>query len=1382
MVALFLSNFASYANELPVQPNTEYRLPAETIELRGFTFHNPAQESNITEFDQARHIEEFVRKIEPNKITTQKVNIRPDVSDIILFDTLSSQNAAFKDLIERIKKLHEERRVAFIHIVGHTDNQVIRGNAQDKFKDNWVLSEARARLIAGALEEGQLGIPMSVEGKADTEPVADNATVEGRALNRRADIYVYFDRSIVIEENQKQRKTLLSELTCDYKTDPNYQGDEAMKVTLDGKPFGSDNPQVAKEALDNNKPNHVDFQRCTDVALEKAKIQVHFDPKKNQKRLNLLRDDNFISLTEKNNFGVYSNYFYFLDKAELRLSKSLNANDAFEIYPFKKLDSQFENQELTFKDLTEGSVVYATLRVYDSSGRFDDSEPVLLKVSAEPRDSEKVSFYRGWGESSLRISSIKTPGGTLWVNGKDVPADYNVYVMKNLIPVGVNQRFIEEQILPSGKNYGVQVALKDAEDKTAMLFQRDLHLPQEDWFVIGIADATLGYNIADQKAKVITQDTHHYSDKIYLDARTAFYLKGKVKGEYLLTAAADTREGAIDDIFNNFLDKDPRELLRRLDPDEYYPVYGDDSTMVEDAPTSGKFYVKLEKDKSFLMWGNYKISWSDTELARVNRGYYGSLLRIDEGQNKWGDSKTRLDILAADPGTVAGLDQFRGGSSEYSLRNRDLSLGSEQVYVEVRDTASGRVLKRNKLRFGEDYQVNYIQGIISLNEILPSVSDQSNLVQAGSFIGHPVYLVVSYEFVPGFLDPNVWNFGGRGSQWIGDHFQVGATARKESGSGSEEELYAGDAKIKFSPNSEIRAELAQSRGVGITENTSLDGGYNFNQNLPLTASTKASQAYLVEADLSLFSVAERDVLASGYYQHREANFSGQGQLTPRERLDTGAKLELPLSSWIKLNTQYDHSKEVDWIESTQTEVSALVDLTSSVYAEVGARQDSQRDLSSSLSSTTLVGVEFGERTDGAAKLGYRHNQTFNIFAKGQQTLERDNTRSRNNRYGGGMEVQATKDLKLKGEASDGDGGVAGLASMGYNITPQSQVYSGYVTEADRSDSGFRTRSGVRTSEWVSGVKSQFNQKASANYENKYLHGDRPSGLTHVFGVEYKPWEEWRFRSRVEFGNLESPDKTQTNDRKSYSLGADYTTPKTSIGSDFEARFDKVTTSTTSDDRKTYVSKTKFSSRLDEQWRILAKLNFSLSESSRGDYYDGNYKEGVLGTAYRPIKNDRWNFLFKYRYYELLPSSGQVDSDGNVPEFQQRDHILSADSIWDMSKRWSLGLKYAIDFSSLKNNRTSSGEWFDVQKHLGIFRLDYHVLREWDLMGEARALVLTQQDQTQVKSGALVGIYRILGSQDRLRLGVGYNFTSFTDDLTDNDYDAQGVFINMIGVF
>jgi hypothetical protein len=43
---------------------------------------------------------------------------------------------------------------------------------------------------------------------------------------------------------------------------------------------------------------------------------------------------------------------------------------------------------------------------------------------------------------------------------------------------------------------------------------------------------------------------------------------------------------------------------------------------------------------------------------------------------------------------------------------------------------------------------------------------------------------------------------------------------------------------------------------------------------------------------------------------------------------------------------------------------------------------------------------------------------------------------------------------------------------------------------------------------------------------------------------------------------------------------------------------------------------------------------------------------------------------------------------------------------------------------------------------------------------------------------LLAIYRHLGNH--IKVGVGYNFSDFSDDLTQLDYKHQGLFINLIG--
>jgi len=76
-----------------------------------------------------------------------------------------------------------------ILVAGHTDNIPIRTG---RFRSNWELSSARAVTVLHALlRNPRLDQKrVVVEGFADTRPVADNATPQGRAKNRRVELII----------------------------------------------------------------------------------------------------------------------------------------------------------------------------------------------------------------------------------------------------------------------------------------------------------------------------------------------------------------------------------------------------------------------------------------------------------------------------------------------------------------------------------------------------------------------------------------------------------------------------------------------------------------------------------------------------------------------------------------------------------------------------------------------------------------------------------------------------------------------------------------------------------------------------------------------------------------------------------------------------------------------------------------------------------------------------------------------------------------------------------------------------------------------------------------------------------------------------------------
>ena len=187
-----------------------------------------------------------------------------------------------------------------------------------------------------------------------------------------------------------------------------------------------------------------------------------------------------------------------------------------------------------------------------------------------------------------------------------------------------------------------------------------------------------------------------------MDGRLAFYVNGKFSDDWRLTASADTREGPLEDLFSNFLDKSPDSLFRRIDPDNHYPTFGDDGVVDETAPTLGKLYLKLSQGENYGLWGNFKVGYMDNELAQVDRGLYGANAHYgSEATTSFGERRIALDGFAAEPGTMPSYDEFRGtGGSLYYLRHQDILAGSERVRIELRDKDSGIVTGVVNLRPG----------------------------------------------------------------------------------------------------------------------------------------------------------------------------------------------------------------------------------------------------------------------------------------------------------------------------------------------------------------------------------------------------------------------------------------------------------------------------------------------------------------------------------------------------------------------------------------------------------------------------------------------------------------------------------------------------------
>jgi len=95
------------------------------------------------------------------------------------------------DILERMR----DRINVRLHLVGHADNRPLGPRLKAIYGDNQGLSRERAGQVAEYFQDS-LTLPpeaISFGWAGDTQPVASNATPEGRALNRRVEVEVWYD-------------------------------------------------------------------------------------------------------------------------------------------------------------------------------------------------------------------------------------------------------------------------------------------------------------------------------------------------------------------------------------------------------------------------------------------------------------------------------------------------------------------------------------------------------------------------------------------------------------------------------------------------------------------------------------------------------------------------------------------------------------------------------------------------------------------------------------------------------------------------------------------------------------------------------------------------------------------------------------------------------------------------------------------------------------------------------------------------------------------------------------------------------------------------------------------------------------------------------------
>jgi flagellar motor protein MotB len=1266
-----------------------------------------------------------------------------------------------------------DRTNARLRFIGYTKNEGLNRRTASVYGDDVGLSAARARRAMDIIMQDPMlsGAKAEHEGRGyvQSDDVVNAGFIQGQESFVR--VQVVYDEALPVD---------------------NYEGIDITRLTQELRPKSPYDLNVLHIAV-NGKPiddlgrSSSDIQRCTDVALDNARIRFQFDNLESKPRLAVSAYPVALGVSDVEGrpaasvvrFRMYNNYSSFIERAEIRIFEPQQSLQDLPLEVIAVDEAGLAVWLPTERNLAgpEREIKYL-LRVYDAKGHIDETEarPLLLYRESSGQTGKVVTkdsptpreLLAAYGENNLARHQIPLGSGTVTVQGSGIPENHTVWVAGRPIPTDSKGNFVAEQILPDG-THTVEVAVLD-DGGNGSLYLRDLEFKRRDLFYVGVADFTVSQNGTAGPIDLFQGQNSRQSYDSSLDGRLAFYINGKVRGRWKLTTSADTREGPVKSLFSNFLDKSPDSLFRRINPEYYYPAFGDDSVVTEMAPTLGKFYLKASHGENYGMWGNFNTGYMGNELAHVDRGLYGGNLHYGvDSTTSFGERRFTVDAFGAQPGTLSSYEQYRGtGGSLYFLRHQDILTGSERVRVEIRDKDSQIVVGVVNLQPNVDYNIDYLQGRLLLIHPLASTADDNMLVHSSGLSGNETYLVARYEYTPGFAQLNALSAGGQTRFWLSNHIQLGLTANSNKEGDANSNLGAADMTLRMSAKSFLKVQTGKSDGLVSSILQSNDGGFGFQAPSDLSSTGSMAGAYRADLSIGLGDFLKgREGVFTFYKQSMSAGYSAPGQLTLKDTEQYGGTLKMPVTNRLSLAAKGDQRIEEQGLETRAVELDVAYKLTEKVGVSTGVRNDLRNDRSPLLPMTQ----QLGERTDAVAQITFVPGSTWRTYGFVQDTVATRGGREGNRRIGAGGSYRLTKRFRIDGEASDGDLGPGGKLGTTFLFSDLTNLYLNYSLDNEREYNGTPVRQG----NLVSGVKGRLSDSSSVYVEQRYQNG-ASTGLTRTTGINLVPRERWNFGGSTEIGTLRDSLTGASTDRKAAGIHLGYGRDSMQFSSGIEFRRDNAQQLDLTPNKTTaWLFRNNFKVQLTPSWRMIGKLDHSMSESSLGAFYAGGYTEGVVGYAYRPVRHNRLNALAKYTYFYNVPTTDQVTIQNSAVEFIQKSHITSLDLSYNLTANWKVGSKYAYRLGQASVDRTHLN-FFANTAQLTVFRMDRRFGKNWDAMAEVRMLAL--RDIQQRRRGALTTVYRHLGSN--LKIGVGYNFTDFSDDLTDLGYNHKGVFVNLIG--
>jgi hypothetical protein len=908
----------------------------------------------------------------------------------------------------------------------------------------------------------------------------------------------------------------------------------------------------------------------------------------------------------------------------------------------------------------------------------------------------------------------------------------------------------------------VRVSVRGVSERIVVRYVPDLR----EMIAVGLIEGRLRSDRFDPKEIVPVRENDGFEEELKgfskdfnggssnFGARAAMYLKGKIKGDYLLTVAYDS-------------DKDTRkQLFESIDPNAFYPVYGDSSLRTQDAQSTGKLYVRIDKNRSYLLWGDYTTQDSNSarRLSQYNRTLPGLRGHYEEGN-------AVVNAFVAQESFKQVVDEFpaRGVSGPYSVSNPNGIKGTERVDIVVRKRGQTSViLKVTPLARESDYEFEPFNGQILFRSPVPSVDDQLN----------PVSIRVGYEVERG--GKRYLIYGADAQYKLSDRLTLGAAVARDSSPETWQTVIGVNLALKLSKNTEVIAEVARSKSLinGVT-------GFNVENSANFAGRSGEVEGNAVRVEIRH---ADEQLRANAYVQSANKDFNNSSSgltggkqeiggavtykatekititadlLNSKDKISGSENKAASLAGDLKLTDRLSVGAGVRRVEQNATSVSANNCLGNTYTGQIvgyntgfGINQvgNQQIDLATGLPvicpaspvpSTTVQDIE---RTGVFVRAGYK--ATDNLTIDGE--LQRINGTDSGSTAKLGLRYAATKDVDLTAELQREFGDSSNnLYRLGadWRVADKTRLYARYEYSHAYSAS-YGLGVGPLSRVFALGIDTQYMQDGSLY--NEYRLNDSGSGraIQNAIGLRngWNVAEGLRLLTNVERLNSSAGNATAAG------FGVEYTANPLWKGSGrIQWRGDR--------DNTNWLVTASAARKLDRDWTLIAREYFNYIDPKNGTA-DTRQNRFQVGFAYRPVDNNKFDALGLIEQ----KTDQSADKDSNT-------QIISLRANYKPSRPWWVSGRFAYK----RVNETLLGN-VDSSYNASLIggRVTYDITNRWSV-GGITTLLVGRGGTRQFAYGLEVG-YTVM---DNLIVGVGYNWRGFRDDeLTGSEYTNRGWVLNV----